>query len=325
LKRDIGRGIDPLGVKEKNRAEPTMKELAAQFIEQHVCLKRPETSASYRRHLKDIILPDLGRLKVKDVRRHHVVTMHRKVSEKRGDVSGNRVLATLSALMAFAITLEHRSDNPCQGIRRNYEEGRSRYLSQQEIAALLDVLRGWPDQQVADAIRLLLLTGARRAEVMRAEWSQFEELGVWKKPSSHTKQKRRHEVPLSAPAMALISRMRAEAEPGARYLFPSALRPGQPIGQLSHVWPKIARAAGIRECHLHDLRHSYASILVSGGASLPLIGRLLGHASSVTTQRYSHFYRSPLQEAAERAAAVITAAEVETSAEVTPLPTRRAK
>jgi integrase len=220
---------------------------------------------------------------------------------------------------------KRRADNPCKGIERHYEEKRERYLSQQELADLMEVLRTWPDQQVADAIRLLLLTGARRDEIGHAEWSQFDlQLGRWIKPSSHTKQKRKHELQLSAPTVALLVKMRKALALDEKYLFPSSRQPGQPIGHLSHVFPKIARAAGLVGFRLHDLRHSNASILISGGATLALVGRMLGHTNPATTARYSHFFREPLQEAAEKVGSVVTAAERKTAAEVTPLP-RRAK
>ena len=326
LKREIDRGIDPLGVKEKDAADPTVKKLVEDFLDQHVRSKRPETRAAYERHLRDLILPALGRMKVKDVRRGDIKKLFRKASEERGPITGNRLLATLSVLMSFAIDGEHRSDNPCKGIERSHEEGRTRHLSQQELANLMDTLREWPDQQVADAIRLLLLTGARRNEVAHAEWSQFDlERALWTKPSSHVKQKKQHEVPLSAPALELLTRMRAAAEPDAKFLFPSSRQPGQPIGHLSQIFPDIARDAGLKDVHLHDLRHTHASILISGGASLALVGRMLGHVTPAMTQRYSHFHRSPLQEAAELVGSFVTAADRGRTAEVKPLSRRGGK
>jgi integrase len=119
----------------------------------------------------------------------------------------NRVVATLSKAMNFAIARGWRTDNPCRGVERNPESRRQRFLSQAEIVALGKALDSHTHQGSADAIRFLLLTGARRGEALSATWSQLDlEKGVWLKPSAHTKQAREHRVPLSAPALALLVR-----------------------------------------------------------------------------------------------------------------------
>ena len=168
------------------------------------------------------------------------------------------------------------------------------------------------DQQAADIVRLLLLTGARRGEVLSARWADLDlGEGKWSKPASSTKQKEAHEVPLSAPARQLLSEIR-ERQAGKRhalgkYVFPGTGGSGH-IVEIKKAWRALCRAAGITGLRIHDLRHSYASQLVSGGASLPLIGALLGHASPSTTARYAHLHHDPMREAAERVGAVITAA-----------------
>jgi integrase len=188
---------------------------------------------------------------------------------------------------------------------------------------------------------------------LAAEWSQFDlEAGVWTKPSSHTKQKQEHRVPLSAPALQLLTEMHAGAEALAkknkvavnRFLFPGdrdnehleepkkgwssiiqratvlgwSQQPESIPGQLVQDLTKknrlptyaavvaeakkrdIALPAGLTDLRIHDLRHSFASILASGGASLPLIGALLGHTQAQTTHRYSHLLDDALRAATQR-------------------------
>jgi integrase len=216
-------------------------------------------------------------------------------------------------MFALAIRWEMREDNPAKGVDRNHEEKRNRYLSGDELRRLTVALAAHPNQNAANAIRLLLLTGARKGEVLRATWGQFNlDTGIWTKPSSHTKQKREHRVPLSAPARALLALMKAEAEQRASekgcepspYVFPSGHRDG-PLVELNS-WPALCRAADLRDVRMHDLRHTYASVLVSAGVGWPMIGALLGHSSTGTTMRYSHLVDDPLRLAAERAAAIIT-------------------
>jgi integrase len=132
------------------------------------------------------------------------------------------------------------------------------------------------DQQAANIIRLLLLTGARRGEVQAARWEQFDlTAGVWTKPGATTKQKTMHRVPLSGPARQLLASIYAEAADGAVYVFPG--RSGGHRVEFKRDWAAICTAAGIAGVRIHDLRHSYASILASAGLSLPIIGALLGH------------------------------------------------
>jgi integrase len=148
----------------------------------------------------------------------------------------------------------------------------------------------------------LLLTGARKTEVTAARWEQFDLAGgTWTKPGSTTKQKADHHVPLSAPALQLLNTIGPKPQ---GYLFPG--RDGDGFLNIQTTWEAVRKVAGIEDVHLHDLRHSFASILVSSGASLPLIGALLGHSNPTTTARYSHLFLDPLRAAAERVGAIVT-------------------
>ena len=202
-----------------------------------------------------------------------------------------------------------RDDNPAKGIERNHEEKRERYLSDDELARLTKTLDAWPDQTIANVVRLLLYTGARRGEVLSAEWKQFDlEKKTWTKPSASTKQKTEHRVPLSDEALSLLSKMRAEAKSISPYLFPSSSESGHLV-EIKKGWAAICKAAELEDLRLHDLRHSFASILVAGGASLPMIGALLGHTQVSTTQRYAHLDVDPLRELVGKVGAVVSGAE----------------
>jgi integrase len=132
----------------------------------------------------------------------------------------------------------------------------------------------------------------------------------WSKPAASTKQKRPHEVPLSAPARQLLSdiqKRQRRAGIRSKFVFPGDGATGHVV-ELKKSWAMLTKATGIADLRLHDLRHSYASQLVSAGASLPLVGALLGHTSPSTTARYAHLHSDPLKEATERVGAVIAAA-----------------
>ena len=166
------------------------------------------------------------------------------------------------------------------------------------------MLAEWPDQEVANIIRLLLLTGARSGEVLGARWDQFDlEAGTWTKPGATTKQKTEHRIQLSAPAMKLLSMIR---ETPIRSFYSLAAAQDHRV-DLKKPWPHICKAAKISGVRVHDLRHSYASLLASSGFSLPMIGALLGHTQAQTTARYAHLFDDPLRKATNRVGAIVMA------------------
>jgi integrase len=212
------------------------------------------------------------------------------------------VLALVSKLCALAVQWHWRTDNPCKGVERNDEAKRKRYLTGPELERLTAALTEHDDQDGADVFRLLLLTGARRGEVLAAKWADFDlQRGVWTKPGSTTKQKTTHVVPLSPAAMQIIAgRKQAESE----FLFPGRHGDGHRV-EVKASWRRLCRTAGISGLRIHDLRHSYASIAASSGVSLHAIGGLLGHTQASTTHRYAHLFDDHLREATTRVGAVI--------------------
>jgi integrase len=288
LRKRVDRGEDPKAEERAERQAPTVRDLCAMYEEEHLPRKRASSAAEDRRQIQKYIVPKLGRKKVADVTRRDIKTLHKSLESM--PYRANRLLALLSKMFNLAITeWELRADNPCKGVDRFPEQGRERFLSQQEIANLSDALAEHPNQTVAAAIRFLLLTGARKGEVINATWDQFDfERGLWDKPSSHTKTKRRHVLPLSAPALQILADLPRDSE----RVFPG-------LGSLGHAWQKIRGAAGLDGVRIHDLRHSAASILASKGLSLPLIGAVLGHTQWQTTMRYSHLANHALQEAVD--------------------------
>jgi integrase len=287
------------------RKAPTVRDLAADYLTQHAERnKRPGSVRDDRAMIENIILPALGRLKVAEVTHRDVATLH--ASLKATPYRANRVLALISKMMNLAVQpWRMRPDNPAKGVVRFPEERRERWLSAEELRRLCDALDAVPSQRTADAIRLLMLTGARRSEVLKAEWEHIEfDNQRWTKPAAYTKQKKTEYVPLSAPALALLARLKEQALPGARFVFPGDAE-GKPLQEIRRTWLTACAAAGIEGVRLHDLRHTYASHLVSSGLSLEIVGRLLGHTQVATTKRYAHLADSPLREATERFGALV--------------------
>jgi integrase len=317
LRTEIDRGHDPAGQKRDRRDAPTVQDLIDRYVDEHLPRK---SGAESRIEDEKKMLSEIGTLlgkhtKVADVHGGDIKDMHRKITESGRPVRANRITAIASK--AFSLSLVPMSGentpwrnaaqgNPCKGIERNHEEGRERFFSQGELAAISDALAAYPGV-AADCVRLVMLTGCRPAEAMRAEWPEFEnEPGYWIKPSAHTKQRKVHRLPLSPPAIELIERLR-KARKG-NWVFPGDIA-GEPLKALWHVWHFVRKQTGLgADARLYDLRHTFASVGAGGGLGLPIIGRLLGHTQSRTTQRYAHLADDPLREAADKITAVITGA-----------------
>src|SRR5262249_41180718 len=307
LRREVEDGGDPLGAIEEERAAPTMLDLIERFRSEHLPKKCRGSVRGYEYLLRLHIEPHFGQhTKVADVRFEDIDALHRKVTKTGATYAANRCVAVLSKMFSLAVRWHMRETNPAKGIERNKEYHRRRYLSGDELVRLTKALAEHPERQAADASRLLLMTGARRGEVLSMRWEDVAD-GTWSKPPSSTKQKEHHQVPLSAPALQLLADIRKRQHPRASFVFPGDGATGHRI-ELKKDWAALCKAAGIEDLRIHDLRHSYASQLVSGGASLPLIGALLGHSNPITTSRYAHLFSDPLRKATEKVGAVIAAA-----------------
>jgi integrase len=316
LKQRIDRGEDPMAEIEAGRDAKTVADLCKRFLEHSERRNRTGTHASYQHIVNRWILPKLKHRKASEVTFSDVDGLHSIVTKEGGPYVANRMLAVLSKAFNLAIRWQWRADNPVKGVERNQEVKRNRYLSGDEMTALLAALNTHEDTQAANIIRLLLLTGARRGEVLTATWDQFDlEAGVWIKPAATTKQKLEHRTPLSAPARLLlleiladeIVRAGAKGTELAQWVFPSRVN-GGPRDAIQRRWVEICAAAGFKTpVRVHDLRHTYASILASSGQSLLIIGQLLGHTQASTTHRYSHLFDDPLRAATERVGAIVDA------------------
>jgi integrase len=317
LRRGIDQGGDPAGAKRERRTAPTVQDLIDRYIADHLPKK-----SNVARNLTDEkrMLAEIGdklgkHTKVRDLHGGDIADMHRRITESGRPVRANRILAICSKAFSLALvpkageTLPWRDaaqGNPCKGVARNHEEARERFFSQAELMAIGDALAKYSGP-AADCIRLAMLTGCRPSEAMAAQWEEFDkEPGFWIKPSSHTKQRRVHKLPLSPAAIELVDRLREKRK--GKWVFPGN-KPGEHLVSLDEAWKVVRKQAALgKDARLYDLRHTFASVGACGGLSLPIIGRLLGHTQSRTTQRYAHLADDPLREAADKITKVITGA-----------------
>ena len=303
----IKAGGDPAAAREATRGLPTIAELGDRYMNEHaIPHKAPRSAAADRAMLARVIVPALGKLRVDRVSGADVATLHH--SRRSTPTDANRALALMGKMLSLAELwgMRPRGSNPCRGIKRFKEQRRERFLSEQELARLGAVLR---DAEASApyfvaAVRLLLLTGARRSEVLLARWDHVD-LQQATLRVDQPKEGKPKLIRLSPPALALLSRLpRIEGNP---YVLPGRLE-GQPIAGIGHWWERVRDAAGLADVRLHDLRHSWASIAAGAGSSLPIIGALLGHSQPQTTARYAHLGADPLRSTADAVASRVAAA-----------------
>ncbi len=321
----------------------SVNQLCDLYVAEGCATKKLSSLLGDRARIERHIKPLLGRRSVKAVTRADIERLMQDVAtgktavnvktgfRGRAIVTGGKGAARecvvlLGAIFSFAVDRGLRPDNPVSGVKKFRTRKMERFLSPAELATLGEVLIAAEQQgesSVAiNTIRLLLLTGARKGEMLNLKWDWVDfERGCLRLPDSKTGAK---VIPLGAPALELLTSLpRIENNP---YVLPSDKADGHFVG-VQKFWERIRKRAGLADTRLHDLRHSYASVAVAGGDSLYLIGKVLGHRQSRTTERYAHIADDPLRAVADRTAGAIAAAmngKHDGGAEVVPLPKRKA-
>ncbi len=284
-----------------DRAAPSLDDFAARYMTEYAeRQKKPRTIIEDRRLLAVHILPALGKRKLRDIGKADVARFH--AAKHASPVAANRALALLSAIMGWAERIGERPDgsNPCRHVQRFPERARERFLGADELGRLGDALAGADATGLADwravaCIRLLLLTGSRLSEILTLRWDWIDmEAGTARLPDSKTGAKTLY---LSAPALEVLAALpRWDGNP---HVLPGE-RAGAPFVGIQKPWQRVRRVAGLPDVHLHDLRHSFASVGVAAGDSLFIVGKLLGHRQASTTERYAHLAPDPALAAANR-------------------------
>ncbi len=317
-KRGLGAimsGEDPALDKANRRTSPTINELVADFLADHVKTKRkPKTYALYETLLRLYVSPAIGAKKALAVTVSDIAKIHKDLRDK--PTTANRVVNTIAAMYGWACDHERvdAGTNPCRKVERYHEEGRERYLTTDEYRRLCDALElaetdglAWSpateskhtpkdvlsrtvrfDPSVIAAIRLFLFTGARLREILHMRWEDFDrDRGIVLVPDSKTGKKT---IVLSDAAVAVIDDLSRAGD----YII-AGQSPNKPRSDLKRPWGRIREAAAIGDVRLHDLRRSFASVGVGGGYGLPIMGKLLGHTQAKTTQKYAHLDAEPMR------------------------------
>ncbi len=278
-------------------AEPTVADLAGRYLREHVDMHcKPLTGKHYRLMLGKHIVPGLADLRVSKVERKHILKFQYGLRDM--PTVANRCVDILVKMFNLAELWEMRPPgrNPCKSVRRyKVLPRKERFLTPEELARLGRALHIAPAERLASrhaaaAIRVLILTGCRRNEVMGLAWDDLDfEAGEMRLRDSKTGARVVPLPPAAAEVLADLPKV-----PGNPWVFPGK-RKGTHQVNINESWDRVRRRAGLDGVRLHDLRHTFASRALALGEGSPMIGELLGHTQVNTTARYAHLARESIQ------------------------------
>ena len=301
LRSEVTLGGDPAAAKAERKSIPTYAELAKQHLAHAESYQRShgDTESIMRLHL----LPRWGKLKLNEIKQQDVAKW---LGEKRAEgfapssVEKMRVTFHRAFELAVSWNIPGGQPNPVKGIPRpKFDNKRQRYLSATEAERLQRAVAASLNTQLKYIVGLLLLTGARKMELLKARWEHIDvDRKAWHIPDSKTG-KGRH-VPLSQPAIDLIGQIpKFEKCP---WLLPNP-ETKEPFVDIKRAWDSARKTAGLPGVRIHDLRHSACSFMINAGIDLYAVGRIVGHADHQSTMRYSHLANDTLLAAVEAGAA----------------------
>ena len=295
----IKRGIDPKA--EAPPPELTTAELAERCLRAHVAVNcSAGTMKNYRNAIDGYIVPELGALPLSAVDRAEVSALHYRL--RRTPHQANRVIKVLSKMFSLAEAWElvPPGTNPCKSVQLYREGKRERFLNEDEYRRLGRVLdeaeaEGSMGRHGIAAIRLLLLTGCRRDEIVTLRWDDVDRAaGELRLRETKSGARMIPLTPAVEEVLAGIPRV-----PGNPWVIAGA-KTGRHMANIDKVWQRLREQARLEDVRIHDLRHSYASRALALGESITMIGRLLGHTKVGTTARYAHLARDTERASAAR-------------------------
>jgi integrase len=292
----VALGEDPVEERAARRQVPTLSE----FVTERYLPFAKAYKRSWRLDeslLRNHLLPRLGHLHLDEITKGDVVAVHqRRRADGAAPASANRLLVLLRYIFNLAVKWEVPgvTKNPSAGVPLFEENNkRERYLSQEEAQRLNAALLESANPMLRYIVPMLLMSGARKREVLDSRWEDFDETRrAWRIPT--TKSGKPRHVPLSDGMIRLLRAV--PRTPGCPFVVPN---PGtrRPFTSIYYAWHSARTAAGIPEVRIHDLRHSFASFLVNAGRSLYEVQQILAHTQVRTTQRYAHLSQETLLEA----------------------------
>lgn len=304
-KAQLDRKIDPQETEDRIKGMPTFREHSRSYLKFVQQYKRSANAdeSKLRLHLND----HFGDRRLCDITTRDIQTYHMQIARKLSQSTANRHLALLSMMFNVAIQWDILERSPTRGVKKFKEDNqKQRFLSPEEIGRLYHEMEREDNKVAVNALKLLLLTGCRREEILKLRWDDVSlESGTIFLPDSKTGSRY---VQLNAAAIELLMGI----DRVSQFVFPGRDGKNKPLNNPRKCFTRLLKAAKIEgHVRLHDLRHTHASLLVNAGASLFIVQKTLGHKNPVTSQRYSHLSDKTLRDASETVSALITRASKE--------------
>ena len=302
--RQESRMLSAGGIPDRTTAPLFRDFVAGPWRESWIHRCKPSTIRERDRHLEKLLIPQFGHLRLDRVTSTAVTAWFDGYS-RTAPGGANHCLQTLRQIFNHAVACGHVPSNPARNIRPNPRRKITRFLSREELDRLHRVLdrhaeRTTPSQRCQiDIIRLLILTGCRKNEIVRLRRDEVVASQLRLRDSKTGPRT----VFLSAEARSLVER---RLKDNREYLFPSQNDGSRPTHEGLYLWYQVRKEAGLDDVRLHDLRHTYASHAVMQGTPLPVVARLLGHSQMTMTLRYAHTGDRETAAAAERIGEVIS-------------------
>ena len=284
---------------QKRRTKAAKKTLRA-FVEDiylpHMRLRKRSWTVDARLASR-FIYPTFGNREIRNIRAIEVERWLDRLTNKLAPSSCNRILAVFKTICSLAVRqgIVPASASPCSGVfSLKLQTPRERYLSPDEAVRLMTILEQ-SERQEAQALRLLLLTGARKSEILKARWENVHlDLHMISVPISKSGKTRY--IFLSDAARDILAGLKSRGK--SPWLFPGR-SPRKPISDIFAYWKEVRDELNLADVRIHDLRHTFASFLVNAGHTLYEAQKMLGHADPRTTMRYAHLGQDALVTAAE--------------------------
>lgn len=301
-KANAARNRDPIGSETRvstGSSAATVADVARRYLRLHVAVNcKPKTMEVYRNVIDNHIVPALGDRPIGALRRSDVLALQHELHDR--PAVANSTVQVLSQLCRKARQwgLAPEGGDPCRAVRKYKLRRRNRHLTRDEYRRLGQALRdgeadGWVSAPAAAALRLLILTGCRRDEILTLRWDDVD---------LHARELRLRDSK-SGPCMVALTPAVESVLDGIRRIrgnpwVIAGEAPGSRLKTLKTTWRRVQLRAGLKDVRLHDLRHSYATRALALGESLTMIGKLLNHSQMQSTARYAH-----VMDDAEKAAA----------------------
>lgn len=240
--------------------------------------------------------------KLSRLKREEIIKVH--ADNKTRPISANRAVKYVSASITMAIRRHGlKIQNVAKGIEMYAESPRSRYLSKDEGSMFkkkaIELTHHWRYGVQANAILMMLYTGARKSNVLKMRFEEIDEHYVWTIPKEKFKGgKKEHKIELGSREIEILERMRSERHESG-FVFEYR---GHALGEVFRTMKMICKMAGISDACIHDLRRTLGTWMLSTGAPIEVVSKKLGHSSiRVTEQVYAHMLPSVSRDATEHA------------------------